>query len=244
MQLINIDSLWAGYEGNEVLRNVSMSVNSDDFIGIIGPNGGGKTTLVKAILGLIKPAKGSINFCDKSLKIGYLPQRHTIDTDFPATAIDVVLSGLQRSKKWWQRVDKSERLAAMELMAQTGIEHLAHREISALSGGEMQRLLLCRSLICKPQLLILDEPTTYVDSKFESNFYQIVQQLSSAMAIVMVSHDLGTICSYVKSIACVNGTLHFHPSNSITQEQLDLYDCPIQLISHGDVAHTVLHKHD
>lgn len=244
MQLVKIDSLTAGYDGRDVLHDVNLTINSTDFIGVIGPNGGGKTTLVKAILSLIKPSAGKIEFASKSLKIGYMPQRHTIDTEFPACVTQVVLSGLQGSKKWWQKITPNERQRATKLMAQAGIGHLASRAISALSGGEMQRLLLCRSLMCEPELLILDEPTTYVDSKFELNFYQLIEKLSHRIAIVMVSHDLGTICSYVRTIACVNGTLHYHESNSITAQQLELYDCPLQIVSHGDVAHTVLHNHN
>lgn len=244
MRLIEVCDLTAGYDGHVAITDVNLTVDSSDFIGVIGPNGGGKTTFIKTILGLVKPMKGEVKFADRSLKMGYLPQRHTIDTEFPATAMQVVLSGLQGAKRWWQPISRSERLRAVELMNMSDIEHLAHRTISDLSGGEMQRLLLCRALMCSPELLILDEPTTYVDSKFEKNFYELLGELSKTVAIIMVSHDLGTICSYVRSIACINGTLHYHPTNTITAEQLELYECPIQLVTHGEVAHTVLHKHE
>lgn len=240
-ELITIDNLSAGYDGRAVIEHATITVRRGDYIGVIGPNGGGKTTLIKAILGLIKPMAGTIRRGDFAM--GYLPQVSSIDRQFPASAREVVLSGLQGAKHWWQRYSKNDRREADKLLAQMGVAHLAHKSTSELSGGEMQRVLLCRALICHPELLILDEPTTYVDNKFEGEFYEILRQLNHHLAIIMVSHDLGTICSYVKSIACVNHTLHYHPSNVITEEQLELYDCPIQLLEHGAVPHTVLHKH-
>lgn len=240
-ELILIENLSAGYDGHAAIEHVSLSVRRGDYVGVIGPNGGGKTTLIKAILGLIKPMSGTIRRGDFAM--GYLPQVSSIDRQFPASTREVVLSGLQGSKRWWQRYTKDERRAADELLEQMGVAHLAHKSTGELSGGEMQRVLLCRALICRPELLILDEPTTYVDNKFEGEFYEILHHLNHHLAIIMVSHDLGTICSYVKSIACVNHTLHYHPSNVITEEQLELYDCPIQLLEHGAVPHTVLHKH-
>ena len=119
-----------------------------------------------------------------------------------------------------------------------------NRPIGELSGGQMQRVFLCRAIISSPKILILDEPSTYVDANFENEFYSVLGELNKTMSIVMVSHDLGTICSYVKTIACVNGGLHYHESNLITPEQLKLYNCPIELISHGTVPHRVLLKHD
>ncbi|MDP4290655.1 MAG: ATP-binding cassette domain-containing protein, partial [Bacteroidota bacterium] len=132
---------------------------------------------------------------------------------------------------------------ADELLEQTGIAHLRKRPIGELSGGQLQRVFLCRALIASPRLLILDEPSSYVDNKFEKELYGILHDLNQNMAIIMVSHDVGTITSYVKTIACVNRQLHYHHSNIITEEQLADYNCPIQIISHGDVPHTVLEHH-
>ena len=128
-------------------------------------------------------------------------------------------------------------------MERTGIEHLRKKVIGELSGGQMQRAFLSRALISKPKLLILDEPNTYVDNKFEGELYELLTKLNEQMAIVIVTHDLGTVSQYVKSIACVNRGLHLHPSNIISQEQLDNYNCPIQLITHGHIPHTVLENH-
>lgn len=242
-KLVTISGLTAGYKGIKVIEGVNLSIHDGDYIGVIGPNGGGKTTLIKTILGLVKPMSGSITIERKGLKIGYLPQINSLDRQFPASVESVVLTGLQGDKRWWQHYTTEEKMRANELLPMMGMGHLARRSIGDLSGGELQRVLLARALMCNPELLILDEPTTYVDNKFEKEFYEILKQLNERIAIVMVSHDLGTICAYVKSIACVNHTLHYHPSNVITEEQLELYDCPIQLIEHGKVPHTILHKH-
>lgn len=147
-------------------------------------------------------------------------------------------------KSFFSRYSQADKIRVDELLHKTGIEHLKNRVIGELSGGQMQRAFLCRALISKPQLLILDEPNTYVDNKFEGELYNLLKELNKEMAIVIVSHDLGTISSYVKSIACVNRQLHYHPSNIISQEQLAGYNCPIQLITHGHVPHTVLKNHN
>lgn len=243
MELVKFRSLTIDYGTTRAIENIDLSIDSGDFIGVIGPNGGGKTTLVKALLGIIKPLSGTIEYSTKGLKIGYLPQQKTIDERFPATVLDVVLSGLQ-GKNSWRRPSKNEILYANTLLSENGIDHLRNRLIGELSGGQLQRVLLCRAIISRPQLLVLDEPTTYVDQKFERGFYDLLVELNKQMAIVIVSHDMGTICAYVRSIACVNRTLHYHPTANLTPELLSHYDCPIQIVAHGEVAHTILHRHD
>ena len=237
MVVIDIKDLTVAYDEFVALKNINLTINEGDFIGVIGPNGGGKTTLIKSAMKLIKPLQGSVEYAVDNLNIGYLPQQTTIDRQFPATVLDVVCSGVVAPIK---RV----RPKAMHLLEELSISHLCGRLISELSGGELQRVLLARALVCEPQLLILDEPTTYVDSKFEQDFYQIIHELNLKMAIVMVSHDIGTITQHVKTIACVNKSLHFHPSNIITNEQLSAYECPLQIITHGQIPHTVLLNHN
>lgn len=246
MKLVSLHNVSVSYEGIPALRNVTLDLFSDDFTGIIGPNGGGKTTLVKAILGMV-PYSGRIEFADgisvHDGTIGYLPQQNNFDRQFPISVAEVVYSGLQSRKRLVFRISSDERKKADELMAMAGIAPLSRKPIGAISGGEMQRALLCRALISDPKLLILDEPTNFVDNKFEKELYEILASLNDRMAIVMVSHDLGTITSYVKSIVCVNRTVHRHNTNNITPKQLANYNCPIQLITHGDVPHTVLKRH-
>ncbi len=244
--LVSLKHITAGYESGIVLQNVNFDIQANDFIGIIGPNGGGKTTLIKLILGLLKPLSGSIvrNQQKPGAFIGYLPQQSHIDKKFPIQVRDIVLSGLMSSGKRFQSYSSSDKLRALELLEQMGISKLANVTASELSGGQLQRVLICRALISSPQLLILDEPNTFVDNRFEHEMYELLSSLNKKMAILMVSHDVGTISYYVKTIACVNTFLHYHPSNIITEEQLANYNCPLQIITHGDVPHTVLQKHD
>lgn len=245
--LFEINQLSAGYDSGIVLDNVNLKVDEKDFIGVIGPNGGGKTTLLKVILGLIKPMKGSIIF-NESLsgrnRIGYLPQMAAGDNSFPVTVDDVVLSGLMIHKGVVARMSSADREKAREVIKELGLERIRNSPLEALSGGQLQRVFLGRAVIGSPRLLLLDEPDNFVDSSFESDFYEKLHELNEKMAILMVSHDVGTISSHVKSFACVNRKLHYHPSPEITNEQLSAYDCPIQLVTHGRIPHTVLEKHD
>jgi len=172
-----------------------------------------------------------------------LPQVHAFDKQFPIIVQDVILSGLPHRKKIISRHSKEEQEKATYWMERLGITSLRRKTIGNLSGGEMQRVFLCRSLISDPELLILDEPDTYVDNLFEKELYEELKELNNRMAIILVSHDVGTITSYIKSIACVNRKLHYHPSNIITDKQLASYNCPVQLITHGEVPHTVLAEH-
>lgn len=244
--LFEITSLSVSYNGSAVLEDVTFKVNENDFVGVIGPNGGGKTTLLKVILGLVKPFKGGISFNSSlvsSKSIGYLPQMQTGDLSFPVTVKDVLLSGLMIRKSFVPAMSSADRNRASEVIEQLGLSEMAQSPLNELSGGQLQRVFLGRAIIGDPKLLLLDEPGNFVDANFENDFYGKLRELNDRMAILMVSHDVGTTSSYVKSFACVNKTLHYHPSSEITNEQLLAYGCPIQLITHGDVPHTVLKYH-
>lgn len=245
--IVSLRNIGVKYEGMTALESVNLDIYTDDFLGIIGPNGGGKSSLVKAIMGAT-PYSGDIWFADalkqkNHYKIGYMPQVSEFDIRFPISIEEVVLSGLQTEKGFFGRYSKSDRNRVTPLLEQMGIANLAKRPIGEVSGGQMQRALLCRAIIAEPKLLILDEPTNFVDNRFEYEFYNIVKGLSHKMAIVIVSHDLGTITSVVKSIICVNKSVHRHDSNILTEEQLLNYNCPIQILSHGHIPHTVLAHH-
>lgn len=245
--ILSIRSLSVNYDGMMALEGVDLDIFDNDFIGIIGPNGGGKTTLVKTIMGAV-PYSGTISVADElrrgnHFKIGYMPQVSQFDMNFPISIEEVVLSGLQADKGFFSRYSKADKMKAHALLEQMGISDLASRPIGEVSGGQMQRALLCRAIISEPKLLILDEPTNFVDNRFEHEFYRMVQSLSKRMAIVIVSHDLGTISSVVKSIVCVNRHVHRHNSNTLSEEQLLNYNCPIQILSHGHIPHTVLAHH-
>ena len=246
-KIISLRNVGVSYEGHAALEGVNLDIYDDDFIGIIGPNGGGKSSLVKAIMGAVEHS-GEIEISDilrkgNHYKIGYMPQVSQFDMRFPISIEEVVLSGLQTEKGFFGRYTKVDKELARRTLEKMGIAELASRPIGEVSGGEMQRALLCRAIISKPKLLILDEPTNFVDNSFEREFYAMVQELSHNMAVMIVSHDLGTITSVVKSIVCVNRTAHRHDSNVLTEEQLRNYNCPIQIVSHGHIPHTVLEHH-
>ncbi len=246
MKLFEMHSLSASYGSKTVLEDVNFSVGENDFIGVIGPNGGGKTTLLKLILGLIKPDKGRIIYSEELINrsfIGYLPQISTGDVNYPVTVTDIILSGLMIRKGIITRMSGDDRKKADRVVAELGLSDLTESLLSELSGGQMQRVFLARAIIGDPKLLLLDEPGNFVDTTFENDFYEKLRQLNKRMAILMVSHDVGTISAHIKSFACVNRKLHYHPSNEISNEDLLAYNCPIQVITHGDVPHTVLKYH-
>lgn len=242
--IIELKDITAGYDHQPVLEHVNFTIREGDFIGIIGPNGGGKTTLLKVILGLLKPFSGEVIYhTSKQNLFGYLPQNNRFDQRFPINVTEVVLSGLMSGKGLYKSYTRADRKKAWDLLDKYGMGNYKKSPIGDLSGGQMQRVFLCRAIISSPRILILDEPTTYVDSNFEKEFYPILEELNKSLSIVMVSHDLGTICSYVKTIACVNRELHYHNSNLISPEQLQAYHCPIELITHGTIPHRVLKTH-
>jgi len=244
--LFEMISLSASYDANVVLHDVNFKVNENDFIGVIGPNGGGKTTLLKIILGLLKPTKGKMVFNDELLdgnSIGYLPQMSTGDINYPVTVRDIILSGLMIRKGIISRMSSSDKIKADKVIEELGLNGMSESTLNELSGGQIQRVFLGRAIIGDPRLLLLDEPGNFVDTTFENDFYEKLRDLNKRMAILMVSHDVGTISSHIKSFACVNRSLHYHPSNEISNEDLLAYGCPIQLVTHGDVPHTVLKYH-
>lgn len=244
--LFEMKSLSASYGADVVLENVDFKVFNNDFIGVIGPNGGGKTTLLKVILGLLKPVTGTLVFSPKlqnSNNIGYLPQIPTGDNSYPVTVKDIVMSGLMIRKGLISRMTSDDRKRADMVIDELGLSGFAGSPLNELSGGQLQRVFLGRAVIGDPLLLLLDEPGNFVDANFENDFYEKLKILNRRMAILMVSHDIGTISSHVKSFACVNRQLNYHPSSEITNEELLAYGCPIQLVTHGEVPHTVLKYH-
>lgn len=242
MNLVELKSVSYGYRGEPVIDHVDLVIREGDFIGMIGPNGGGKSTIIRIIMGLIEPWEGEV-IISRNINIGYLPQTHTFDGRFPISVLEVVLSGLLKVHGVAARVSKQDKRIAREVLEKVGMRDFARRSIGELSGGQMQRVFIGRALISNPQLLILDEPVTYVDNRFEQELYNLLEILSRETAILLVSHDVGQIVSSVKTIACVNRHLHYHPSNQITEEILESYNCPIDLITHGHVPHRVLPTH-
>lgn len=247
--ILQLTDIAASYDKKEVLRNVNLTVYENDFLGIIGPNGGGKTTLIKMILGLKKPSNGKIQFFKneqevKEIEIGYLPQYNSIDKKFPISVYEVILSGLNKQKKLLCRYTKEQHQQVKDMIIRMGLEGLENRAIGQLSGGQIQRALLGRALVSNPQLVILDEPNTYIDKRFEAKLYSLLEEINKECAIILVSHDIGTILQNVKTIACVNETLNYHPDTELPTEWLEEhFGCPIDILGHGHIPHRVLKQH-
>lgn len=247
--IIETKHLSAGYDHRPVLRDINLTVYKHDFLGIIGPNGGGKTTLIKCILGLLKPTGGEISYYlngqkANSITMGYLPQYNTIDRKFPISVEEVILSGLSSKKPLSSKFTDGQREKANSVIARMGLEGLEHRAIGQLSGGQLQRSLLGRAIISDPSIVILDEPSTYIDKRFEARLYELLAEINQECAIMLVSHDIGTVLQQVKSIACVNETLDYHPDAGVTSEWLERnFSCPIELLGHGTLPHRILGEH-
>ncbi len=210
--IIQINNIWANYGKRDILQDVSLIIEENDFLGIIGPNGGGKTTLVKILLGLLKPEKGSIIFYQNGKPVdkiimGYLPQFSQIDKKFPISAREVILSGLAHKKSVFNKYNHNDYKRVDEIINQLGLNGIENRQIGQLSGGQLQRVLLGRAIVAHPQLLILDEPNTYLDSEGEERLYDSLEQINKESAIILVSHDLSSIKRYAKRIALVDTSL-------------------------------------
>lgn len=247
--IIKLNDIEVRYETKTVLEQVSLTVYEKDFLGIIGPNGGGKTTLVKTILGLKSIHSGKIEFFRNNkpvnhIGIGYLPQYNQIDKKFPASVFDVVLSGLENNQSIWHRITSEEKDRTAAIIRKMGLEGLEKRPIGSLSGGQAQRALLGRAIISEPDAVILDEPNTYIDKRFEAQLYELLDEINRTSAIILISHDVGSVVQNVKNIACVNHTLDYHAQEGISEEWLqEKIHCPIDLVGHGDMPHRVLKEH-
>jgi zinc transport system ATP-binding protein len=252
--IVEIKNVWFAYNGQTVLEDVSLDIRPGDFIAMIGPNGGGKTTLLKLMLGLLKPHKGAIRVLGDSTEkashhIGYVPQDVHINRSFPITAIDVVLMGKLEPGKRWAKNSVQDRTDALDALERMEIADYASSKIGELSGGQRQRVFIARALVTQPKVLLLDEPTTSIDAKGQAEFYRLLKDLNKEITILVVSHDLVAISTYVKSVACVNRRLHYHNQAEITGEMLEeMYPCtdeevcPVELVAHG-LPHRVLKHH-
>ena len=242
---VTVSNLSFSYGPTLALQNISIKINQNVFLSIIGPNGGGKTTFLKLLLGLIEPDSGTIKIFSKSPKearnlIGYVPQLSNFNRDFPATALDVVLTGLASSKPIFSKYSKEETDAAKTALNEAGMSEFAKRQISNLSGGQIQRVLIARALVRNPKILLLDEPLSNVDSKMQVSLYSLLKKLKKSMAIILVTHDLATTSSFVDEIACLNIKLFHHGDIEGGLKALHKStSCPIELLAHG-VPHRVL----
>jgi zinc transport system ATP-binding protein len=247
--VITLTGVGVRLQDREILTDVSLTVRKGDFYALIGPNGGGKTTLLKVILGLLTPDRGTVRICgrppaEKRNVIGYVPQFRTFDFGYPITVKEMVLSGrlghIPGILKRYGPVDIAHAEAALETL---GISGLADREIRRLSGGEQQRVMIARALVGGPEILLLDEPTVYVDAPTEHQFFEIMDRLRSSMTVMLVTHDIGVLAGHVTRVGCLNRRLYTHDTDQITQDMLTAaYGCPVELVAHG-IPHRVLAEH-
>lgn len=247
--VIEVEDVRVRLRGHTVLEDVNLAVHQDDFYAIIGPNGGGKTTLLKVILGLLQPSCGTVRILGGTgaaarKELGYVPQFRTFDFEYPITVREMILSGrLGHVTRFPKRYDEEDRARTEEALRMMGIADLADRQIRDLSGGEQQRAIIARALVGDPKVLLLDEPTVYVDAPTAAQFYSILDRLRERMAIVLVTHDIGVIPEHVTRVACLNRRLYTHDTNEITPDMLEAaYHCPVDLIAHG-VPHRVFSEH-
>jgi zinc transport system ATP-binding protein len=231
------DVSFAYREGHPVLSDATFSIRRRQTACVIGPNGGGKTTLLYLMLGLLQPSAGAITVLGVApelalRKVGYMPQHMEYDEQFPVNAMDVVLMGrLGQHRVGWY--GKGDREAAMRALDEMGMADLARRHFSELSGGQRQRILIARAIVGDPELLLLDEPTAYVDPGFQDQFYSIVDMLKGRMGVVIVSHDLGFVSERIESVVCVNRRVNIHPTAEITGGVIqDLYGSKLSMVRH------------
>ena len=242
-KLIEIEHLSAGYDDKQVLNDINLTVYQDDYLGIIGPNGGGKTTLMRLILRLMKPTEGKIRYFKKmkdkngnpildengeakveevkEISMGYLPQYNSLDKQFPISVYEVVLSGLSKTKSLFSRYTQAQHQQVLNTLERMQLMEFKDRHIAALSGGQLQRVLLARAIVSKPDVVILDEPNTYIDRRFQKQMYEMLEQINKECAIIIVSHDVAEVLNNVKHIACVNHHLHYHDTADMPREKLE-----------------------
>ena len=234
--VVEIRDVSFAYDGTPVLEDVDLTIDDREFVSIVGPNGGGKTTLIKLLLGLLKPTAGTVRVYGASpvearRRIGYMPQHTNLDPQFPVRVIDVVLMGRLGAR--FGPFREEDKKAAKTALRELEIEELARRPFSALSGGQRQRVLIARALAAEPDLLLLDEPTANLDLHVESELYELLKRLNDRLTIVLVSHDLGFVSQYVQSVVCVKRNVIVHPTTEITGETIsEIYGGDMRLVRH------------
>ncbi len=243
--ILNIQNLFFAYEKQVVLENINLVVNEKDFLAIIGPNGGGKSTLLKLILGINKIQNGNIkienrNSIDCLSSIGYVPQNTNINTDFPIKAIEVVLMGHTSEKKLFFGYGKNEQQKAKEVLDKVGMKDFTNQKIGSLSGGQRQRVMIARALFANPKILLFDEPTSSIDVKGQKDIYSLLKNLNKSITVIVISHDLSIVLKYATKVAYINKTLVLHNS-LVDNKKFDIQDnhfCEIELLHMLENSHT------
>lgn len=231
------------YDDFIVLDNVSVHVHAHEFISVVGPNGGGKTTLLKLILGLLRPQRGTIRVFglppeQARPRIGYMAQASQLDPQFPVTVMDVVLMGRLRGATLLGRYGRQDAAIAGDALNEVGLFDVRSRPFSALSGGQRQRVLIARALAAEPELLMLDEPTANLDLLVQDDFYELLQRLRGRLTVVLVSHDVSFVARQVQRVICVNRKVVSHPTAALTGEVMsEIYGGNVNLVRHDVHTH-------
>jgi zinc transport system ATP-binding protein len=242
--IISLENVSFRYEEHLVLQDVSLTIHEQEFLGIVGPNGSGKSTLLKIMLGLLTPQKGTISIFGMSpeearLRIGYVPQFATFDRNFPISVRETVLQGRLGKTRVIGPYRRQDYHMAQKALEEVELGDLAHRPLTALSGGQLQRVLIARALACQPEVLILDEPTAHIDPKIEEGVFELLKRLNQRLTVLVVSHDIGFITQYITRVACLNRTLVCHATSEITGEMIEeLYGGPLRAVHHDTILHT------
>ena len=237
--IINIDDVSFSYSNIPVVRNVNLAVREGEFLGVIGPNAGGKSTLLKLILGLLQPDAGEITVFGKRpekgrSRIGYVPQHPAFSRDFPINVRDAVLLGRLGETRWYGGYTQEDKEIAINALKVVEIDNIRYQTIDSLSGGQLQRVLIARALASRPDILILDEPTANIDVRAEEDIFGLLKQYNDHMTIIVVSHDIGFISGYVDRVACLNQTMLCHTTSEISGKTIEeLYGAPVRMIQHA-----------
>lgn len=245
---IYASGIWVSIDGETVLEDIHLAVPERGYVGLIGPNGGGKTTLLKLLLGLVRPDRGRVRLQglppeEARARVGYVPQAIEFDRAFPITVHDVVRMGRLHRRGLLRSFTEEDNAVVDRALAAVRLQDLHRRPLADLSGGERQRALIARALAVEPSILLLDEPTASVDSRIRGSVFDLLAELNETMTILLVTHDMAAISTAVKSVGCLNRRLHYHGEREISAETLEeVYQCPIELIAHG-VPHRVFPEH-
>ena len=246
--LVEVRDVTFGYGREVVLVHVRLDIQGNDFLAIIGPNGGGKTTLLKVMLGLLRPWSGEVVWRlpsggDPRGRVGYVPQFSTFDKDFPLRIQDMVLMGRLGRRSLLRPYGREDRAAADRVLERMALRSVARSHVSEISGGQLQRALIARALVADPEILFLDEPTASIDAESRETLRDLLVDLNRSIPVVVVTHDVTSLASMVRRIACINRKLFYHGDPELSLEVMEeVYGCPVELVTHG-VPHRVLHHH-
>lgn len=254
---IRLEDIWVYYGETPALKAIDLDIEDGEFLGLIGPNGGGKTTLIKVILGLLKPDRGRVTVFGSPPDrlgrarglIGYVPQRNQSDWNFPVSVLDVVLMGRYGRIGLFKRPSSADKEIALRSLGAVQMQEYARRHLGQLSGGQQQRVMIARALAGEPRLLLLDEPAAGVDVNAEEQFYELLGELKEkhGLTIVVVTHDIAVVSAHVEKLACLNQTLYIHasPEEVLSAGTLQkVYGCEVEILAHGRIPHRVVEEHD